>query len=77
MSEAALNDEEIVKKAFGLLEKEMNLVEYTRFLQLITPGNGNLTKELAEKRKKLGVDAAYEKFLKRIKKGVATTSPSA
>ncbi len=68
MGEAVLNDKYIVKKAFGLLEKEMNLVEYTRFLQIITPGKGDLTKELVEKRKKLNVDAAYEKFLERIKK---------
>ncbi|MFH1774821.1 MAG: hypothetical protein ABH874_07690 [Methanobacteriota archaeon] len=68
MGEAVLNDKDLVKKAFSLLEKEMSLVEYTRFLQLITPSKGDLTKELVEKRKKLNVDAAYEKFLKRIKK---------
>jgi len=66
MGETAFKDSEIIKKAFGLLEKEMNLVEYTRFLQLITPGRGNVTEELVEKRKKLNVDAAYEKFLKKI-----------
>lgn len=68
MGEAILNDKAIVKKAFGLLEKKMSLVEYTRFLQIVAPGRGNLTKELVEERKKLNVDAAYEKFLTRIKK---------
>lgn len=68
MSNVALKDEEIVKKAFGLLEKEMNLVEYTRFLQLVSPGRGDLTKELKENRKRLNVDTAYRTFLKRIKR---------
>ncbi len=61
-------DEEILKKALRVLEREMNLTEYTRFLQLMSPGGGDATKELVEKRKKLNVDAAYEKFLKRIKR---------
>ncbi len=68
MSKTALKDEEIVKKAFGLLEKEMNLVEYTRFLQLVFPGRGDLTKELKETRERLDVDTAYKTFLKRIKR---------
>lgn len=51
-----------------VLEKEMNLTEYIRFLQLISPGSGDATKELVEKRRKLNVDEAYKKFLKRIKK---------
>jgi len=68
MGEVAFKDEEIVKKALGLLQREMSLTEYTRFLQLINPGSGDVTKELVEKRKGSDVNTAYKRFLQRIKK---------
>ena len=61
-------DEKIIEKALGILEKEMSLVEYTRFLQLIGPTEGDATRELMEKRKRYGVDEAYEIFKDRVKK---------
>lgn len=61
-------DEKIIEKALEILEREMSLVEYTRFLQLIGPTEGDATKELMEKRKRYGVDEAYEIFMKRIKR---------
>lgn len=67
MGEVSFKDKDILQKAFKVLEKEMSLTEYTRFLQLIGPTGGDVTKELAEKRKRFNVDKAYEKFLKRIK----------
>ncbi len=61
-------DERIIEKALEILEKEMSLVEYTRFLQLIGPTYGDATKELTERRKKYGVDEAYTIFKERINK---------
>ena len=61
-------DEKIIEKALGILEREMSLVEYTRFLQLIGPTEGDATRELLGKRKKYGVDEAYEIFKDRVKK---------
>jgi len=61
-------DEKIIGKALGILEREMSLVEYTRFLQLIGPTEGDATRELMEKRKRHGVDEAYEIFKDRVKK---------
>lgn len=46
----------------------MSLVEYTRFLQLIGPTEGDATRELMEKKKRYGVDEAYEIFKDRVKK---------
>ena len=46
----------------------MSLVEYTRFLQLIEPTEGDATRELMEKRKRYGVNEAYEIFKERLKK---------
>ena len=46
----------------------MSFVEYIRFLQLIGPTEGDATSELMEKRKRYGVDEAYEIFKERIKK---------
>jgi len=66
--ELIYKDENIIKKAFHILEKEMSLVEYTRFLQLLGPIRGDATKELMEKRNKYNVDEAYEIFMKRIRK---------
>ena len=39
-------DKKIIEKALGILEREMSLVEYTRFLQLIGPTEGDATREL-------------------------------
>ena len=61
-------DEKIIEKALGILEREMSLVDYTRFLQLIGPTEGDATRELMEKRKRYGVDEAYEIFKDRVKK---------
>ena len=61
------NDKKIIEKALGILEKEMSLVEYTRFLQLIGPTEGDATKELMGKRRRYRVDEAYEIFKGRIK----------
>ena len=61
-------DEKIIGKALGILEREMSLVEYTRFLQLIGPTEGDATSELMEKRKRYGVDEAYEIFKEKIKR---------
>jgi hypothetical protein len=60
-------NEKIIEKASGILERELSLVEYTRFLQLIGPTEGDATKELMEKRKRYGVEEAYEIFKDRIK----------
>lgn len=67
MGEIVYEDVDIVRKAFHVLEKEMSLVEYTRFLQLIGPSKGDATKELMEKRKGVDVNRAYKLFLKRIR----------
>ena len=61
-------DKKVIEKALGILEREMSLVEYTRFLQLIGPTEGDATRELMEKRKRYGVDEAYEIFKDRVKK---------
>lgn len=61
---ASAEDKRIIKKA---LQKEMSVVEHTRFLQLISPGEGDVTRELMQKRKQRGVEEAYQLFLKRIK----------
>jgi len=61
-------DEKIIGKALGILEREMSLVEYARFLQLIGPTEGDATRELMEKRKRYGVNEAYEIFKDRVKK---------
>ena len=61
-------DEKIIGKALGILEREMSLVEYTRFLQLIGPTEGDATRELMEKRKRYGDDEAYEIFKEKIKR---------
>ena len=61
-------DEKIIEKALGIVEREMSLVEYTRFLQLIGPTEGDATKELMEKRKRDGVNEAYVIFKERIKR---------
>lgn len=66
--EIGYKDEKIIEKALGILEKEMSLVEYTRFLQLVGPTEGDATRELMEKRKKYGVEEAYEIFKARIEK---------
>lgn len=65
MSEVETEDRRVLNKALRLLEERMSLVEYTRFLQLVGVSRGDATEELAEKRRKLGVDEAYEKFLKK------------
>lgn len=72
MSAAETEDRRIINKALGLLEERMSLVEYTRFLQLIGVSRGDATEELAEGRRELGIDEAYEMFLK--KKGHDTSS---
>jgi len=66
--EIGYKDEKIIEKALGILEKEMSLVEYTRFLQLMGPTEGDATRELMEKRKKYGVEEAYKIFKARIEK---------
>ncbi|MBA7534558.1 hypothetical protein ES705_26807 [subsurface metagenome] len=66
--EVGYKDEKIIEKALGILEKEMSLVEYTRFLQLMGPTEGDATRELMEKRKKYGVEEAYKIFKARIEK---------
>jgi len=66
--EIEYRDEKIIEKALEILEGELSLVEYTRFLQLIGPIGGDETKELMEKRKRYGVDEAYKIFKERIKR---------
>ncbi|MCK4734441.1 MAG: hypothetical protein KAT65_18440 [Methanophagales archaeon] len=66
--EIKYRDEKIIEKALEILERELSLVEYTRFLQLIGSVEGDATKELMEKRKRYGVDEAYEIFKERIKR---------
>ncbi|MGB2842952.1 MAG: hypothetical protein WBC40_10860 [Halobacteriota archaeon] len=66
--EIGYKDEKIIEKALGILEKEMSLVEYTRFLQLMGPTEEDATRELMEKRKKYGVEEAYKIFKARIEK---------
>lgn len=68
MSEAVYEDAEIVRKALDVLERGMNLVEYTRFLQIMGPCEGDAAKEIVKKRKGMDVDKAYTLFLSRVRK---------
>lgn len=64
ISDLAIKENEVVKKALSIRGKELTVEEYARFLAAITPKIGDSVKELREFR-----DAeTEEKFLARMKR---------
>ncbi len=57
-------DVKVLKKVLFIAKKELDPVEYARFLELITPKTGDSTKELREIR---DVES-YEEIIERLKK---------
>ncbi len=54
----------VLEKVASMAKRELDPVEYARFLELITPKTGNSTKELREIR---DVES-YEEIIERLKK---------
>ncbi len=57
-------DVKVIEKVISMAKRELDPVEYARFLMLITPKTGDSTKELREVR---DVES-YEEIVKRLKK---------
>jgi len=71
ISDLEIGESKVVKKALGILGKELTVEEYARFLAAITPKIGDSVKELREFQ-----DAeTEEKFLARMKRRGADVVP--
>ncbi len=57
-------DVKVLEKVVSMAKRELDPVEYVRFLELITPKTGDSTKELREIR---DVES-YEEIIERLKK---------
>lgn len=68
---AKAEDVKVLEKIVGIAKKELNPVEYARFLALITPKKGDTTKQLRELRDK----ETYEEIVERLKKRGVTITP--
>lgn len=67
---AKVEDVKVLEKIVYIAKKELNPVEYARFLALITPKKGDTVKQLRELRDK----ETYEEIVERLKKrGVTIT----
>ncbi|MBL7118253.1 MAG: hypothetical protein ISS94_05675 [Candidatus Syntrophoarchaeum sp.] len=71
ISDLEIGESKVVKKALGILGKELTIEEYAKFLAVITLKIGNSVKELREFR-----DAeTEEEFLTRMKRRGADVVP--
>jgi hypothetical protein len=59
-------DLKVLEKVVSMAKRELDPVEYARFLTLITPKTGDSTKELREIRD----IESYEEIVERLNKGV-------
>lgn len=64
-------DARILEKIVGIAKKELDPVEYARFLAMIFPKQGDTVKQLRELRDK----ETYEEIVKRLKKRGVTLNP--
>lgn len=64
-------DVKVLEKIVDIAKKELNPVEYARFLALITPKKGDTVKQLRELRDK----ETYEEIVERLKKRGITIIP--
>ena len=68
---AKAGDVKVLEKVVDIAKRELNPVEYARFLALITPKRGDAVKQLRELRDK----ETYEEIVDRLKrKGVVITA---
>ena len=71
ISDLEIKENEVVKKALGILGKELTVEEYARFLAAITPKIGNSVKEIREFRD----TETEDEFLARMKRRGADVVP--
>ena len=71
ISDLEIKENEVVKKALGILGKELTVEEYARFLAAITPKIGNSVKEIREFRD----TETEDEFLARMKRRGAEVVP--
>ncbi|MFQ5800645.1 MAG: hypothetical protein ACE5HH_02855 [Candidatus Hydrothermarchaeales archaeon] len=70
MMAAKAEDVKVLQKIVDIARKELNPVEYARFLALIMPKKGDIAKQLRELRDR----ETYEDIVKRLKeRGVSIT----
>jgi hypothetical protein len=68
---AKAEDVKVLEKIVDIAKKELNPVEYARFLALITPKKGDTVKQLRELRDK----ETYEEIVERLKNRGVTITP--
>jgi|Deesub1362A_J573_1020465.scaffolds.fasta_scaffold00005_77 hypothetical protein len=68
---AKAEDIKVLEKVVDIAKKELNPVEYARFLALIMPKKGDTVKQLRELRDK----ETYEEIIERLKKKGVTITP--
>ncbi len=68
---AKAEDVKVLGKIVDIAKRELNPVEYARFLALITPKGGDTVKELREIRDK----ETYVAIVERLKKRGVTVAP--
>lgn len=68
---AKAEDIKILEKVVDIAKRELNPVEYARFLALIMPKKGDTVKQLRELRDK----ETYEEIIERLKKKGVTITP--
>jgi hypothetical protein len=71
MMAAKAEDIKILEKVVDIAKRELNPVEYARFLALIMPKKGDTVKQLRELRDK----ETYEEIIERLKKKGVTITP--
>ncbi len=64
-------DIKVLEKIVGIAKRELNPVEYARFLALITPKKGDTVKQL----RKLRDRETYEEIVARLKKRGVSIAP--
>lgn len=64
-------DIKLLEKIVNIAKKELNPVEYARFLALITPKKGDTVKQLRELRDR----ETYEEIVERLKKRGVVIAP--
>lgn len=64
-------DVKVLGKIVDIAKRELNPVEYARFLALITPKGGDTVKQLRELRD----EETYEEIVERLKKRGVTVAP--
>jgi hypothetical protein len=71
MMAAKVEDIKVLEKVVDIAKRELNPVEYARFLALIMPKKGNTVMQLREFRDK----ETYEEIIERLKKKGVTITP--